>query len=126
MNTDHHKYTITLTFKAETWGPPVDFDLANQIEKELRNWDEGRYPFDVEMIHHGLDSVIQWAIYQVCKNKADKKYGCEMVQISPTSRASKAMLEASKEHKKIINNFASGRLHLNTDEPRVKIEEAGE
>lgn len=114
-------YTLTLTFKAQTWGGAVDPDLATQIGNVLRDWRDGRYSFDAEMIQRGLKNVVEQAIFQTCQKRADEKYGNEMVQVSPTCRTSRAHMEAEKEFKAIMDKFDSGRLWIE-HEPKVRIE----
>lgn len=117
-----HDYTLTLTFKANTWGVPVDPELAAEIQKELRNWNEGRYPFMVEMIQQGLSEVVKMAIYRLCDRRAFAQTGNEMVETGPGSFTSKAHIEGQEAYKAIVDKFDAGRLWLD-DEPEVKIEQ---
>lgn len=119
-------YTVTLTFKAHTWDKKVDPDLATQMSNVFRNWNEGRCPFDVEMVQNGIDRIIKQAMYQACQKRADEKYGNEMI---PTTNdkgevngsISRAYLEADKEYDKLLKDHKSGRLWLDFA-PTVRIE----
>lgn len=119
-------YTVTLTFKAHTWDKKVDPDLATQMGNVLRDWDEGRYPFDVEMVQEGINRVIKQAMYQACQKRADEKYGNEMLPTKDdkgevNGSISRAYMEAQKEYDELLKDHKSGRLWLDF-EPKVRIE----
>lgn len=117
----NYEYTLTLKFKANTWGAPVDPELAKEIERELRNWDEGRYPFMVEMLQRGLDEVIKMAIYRLCDRRAFEQTGNEMIETGPGSFTSKAHIEGQEAYKAIVDKFDAGWLWVD-EEPTVNIE----
>lgn len=119
-------YTVTLTFKAHTWDGKVDPDIATQMSNVFQNWNDGRYPFDVEMVQNGIEQIIKQAMYQSCQKRADEKYGNEMLPTKNdkgevNGEISRSYLEAQKEYDKLIKDHKSGRLWLDY-EPKVCIE----
>lgn len=114
-------YEVTLTFRAHTFGDPVDPDLATQIRNVMSNYSDGRHPFFVEMVQNGLKDVIEQAAYQCCQKRAYEKYGNEMVEVGPYFHTSRASLAARKEYDALMSKFDTGRLCLES-EPKVQIE----
>jgi len=115
-----HEYALTLTFKAHTWGEEIDPTLASELGGSFSDWEDGRYPLNVEMIQHSLRELLSDALYGTCVRWARKKYGLEMVQTSPTSRRSRAYIEAEKEHARIMKANTGPRLWIG-DEPTINI-----
>jgi hypothetical protein len=116
-----HEYTLTLTFKANTWKEKVDPDLATQMNNVFHNCREGRLPLDVEMIERAVSNIIKQAMHQACQKRAFEKYGNEMVETGENSHTSRAYLEAQKEYDSVISKHDSGRLWIDS-EPNVKLE----
>jgi hypothetical protein len=84
-----HSITITLNFDAMHL-PQVDFNIVEKALAESR-WDEGRYPFDEEMIHVGLAQVLERAIGDAVVLSVRKKHGDKTV-----NDRTKADLEAQE------------------------------
>ena len=78
MSDNYSQHSITITLNFDCVGlPMVDF---NDVEKALAEsrWDEGRYPFEEEMIHVGLAKVLERAIGEgvyktMCKTHDPRK-----------------------------------------------------
>lgn len=109
-------YTLTLKFKLQNWGELDDpAELAKMLQHVLRDWDEGRYPFDVEMIVAGLSRCLRRAAYNVVEKEAQEEFGHETV---PThggrGETARWYLETEKRFAKIKKPWTNS-------EPEVEI-----
>ena len=116
-----HDYELTLTFKVTQYGSPVDPDLAVAINRIFHDWEEGRHPFNVEMVNEGLRMSIKNALYQCCQKRAMEKYGREMVPVAAGHRRSRWSIEAEKEFDKLWKGGAHPDF---CNQPDIKIERA--
>jgi len=92
-----YEYEMTLKFKLTSWDKPLDTELGVALGRILRDWDEGRYPFDVEMIQRGLHQCLKQAAYQVVQKAMQEKHGNELIESADgRSRTAKWYLESQK------------------------------
>jgi hypothetical protein len=89
-----HEIKVTLQFNLGVSGPSSD--LREEMDYILGNWSDGRYPFCVEMIRHGLEDLVGGAVRRAVDAQAHKEFGDEMVTTGPNSQTSRAHLEAEK------------------------------
>lgn len=109
-----YEYEMTLKFKLTSWDKPLDTELGVALSRILRDWNDGRYPFDVEMIQRGLHQCLKQAAYQVVQKAMQEKHGNEMIESADgRSQTAKWYLESQKV--KIEAPYMSS-------EPEVKIE----
>jgi len=115
-----HDYELTLTFRVTQYGSPVDPDLAVSVNRILHDWEEGRYPFSVEMLHEGLRQCIKNALYQCCQKRAKEMPDAkEMVQIAQGHRRSRWHIEAEREFDEL---WKAGEYPGFCNPPNIKIE----
>ncbi len=114
-----HNYELTLTFKVTQYGSKVDPDLAVALNRIFHDWDEGRHPFNMEMVIAGLRQSIKNALYQCCQKRAQEKYGREMVQMGDGYQRSRWWIESDKEFDEL---WKAGAYPHFTDQPDIKIE----
>src|SRR5580698_3869796 len=71
--------------------------LEGAISAILSDWNDGRFPFDVEMINRGARNVVDGAVSEVVTQAMFREHGSVMLD-SPEGGGStaKAVLEASK------------------------------
>jgi len=94
------KNELVLRFPLHSWGPLEDGDItATMLQHVLREWNDGRYPFEAEMIANGLSTCLKRAQYEVEAQKAQEEFGHEMV-VSKDGRSETARwyIEALKRH----------------------------
>jgi hypothetical protein len=89
-----HEIKVTLQFNVGVNGPSSD--LRFDIDRILGAWSDGRYPFSVELIRHGIEEVVAAAVRSAVDAQARGEFGDEMVATSPDSKTSRAHLEAEK------------------------------
>jgi hypothetical protein len=117
-----HDYELTLTFKGTQYGGPVDPDLAVALNRIFHDWEEGRHPFEVEMVNEGLRMGIKNALYQCCQKRAKERDDAkEMVQIAEGYHRSRRSIEAEKEFDAL---WKAGVYPGFCDQPNIKIERA--
>lgn len=75
-----NSYYVTVTLPVWIADIPEGVTIE-QVEKLLTEsrWDEGRYPFDEELIQHGLRRVIHNAFREVLNSQLSEQYGNESV-----------------------------------------------
>lgn len=73
----------------------IDPRLAEKIAYVMTNWNDGRYPFETEMLVHGLESIIHNALRKLVEIDKLNEFGREMVQFENGSMA-KWWLESQK------------------------------
>jgi len=97
---DIKDYTLTLKFPLRNQGELDCAGLAASLRDVLRDWDEGRYPFDAEMISVGVGRCLKHAVYQLISQNAQDEFQHEMVpNASGNGYMSKWHLEAEKRSK---------------------------
>ena len=117
-----HNYELTLTFKVTQYGSPVDPDLAVALNRIFHAWDEGRHPFNVEMVTAGLRQSMKDALYQCCQKRAQERNDArKMVQMDEGYQRSRWSIEAEKEFNKL---WKAGTHPDFCDQPDIKIERA--
>ena len=116
-----HDYELTITFKVTQYGSLVDPDFAIALNRIFHAWDEGRHPFNVEMVTAGLRASIKNALYQCCQKRAQEKYGHEMVQAGEGCQRARWSIEAEKEFNELWKAEVFPRL---CNQPDIKIERA--
>lgn len=78
--TNDHKYELTLKFKLCTYDEELDAQaLGDMLDNVLRDYQDGRHPFEVEMIISGLDRCLKRARYECVCDQMQEKYGNELV-----------------------------------------------
>lgn len=87
---------VTLQFSLFAIGLDVPGELCAEIDHVLGDWSDGRHPFDVEMIHRGVEGVVEGAIRVAIETSARKTFGDEMVKVTPNSETSRALIESQK------------------------------
>ncbi len=113
---DIKDYTLTLKFKLQNWGELADSDeLARMLQYVLRDWNEGRYPFDTEMITAGLSRCLRRAAYNVVEKEAQEEFGHETV----TTHEGRG--EIAKWHLEAEKRFAETKKPWTNSEPEVEI-----
>lgn len=113
---DIKDYTLTLKFKLQNWGELDDSaELARMLQYALRDWNEGRYPFDAEMIVAGLSRCLSRAAYNVVEKEAQEEFGHETVTThGGHGETARWYLEARKR-------FAEAKKPWTDSEPEVEI-----
>jgi len=107
-------YDVTLKFKLSTFAESLDCpSLTRMLQNVFKWWDEGRYPFDVEMVQAGLGRCINRALQMLLEEQMQEKYGHEMVP-NGNRHTAKWCLEAEKAYHDLHKPW------LNT-EPTVEI-----
>jgi len=112
------KNELVLRFPLQSWGPLEDGEItATMLQHVLRDWRDGRYPFEAEMITSGLSRCLKRAQYEVEAQRAQEEFGNEMiVSEDGKSQTAKWHIEAGKRHE------ASRRYSpYIMSEPRVEI-----
>lgn len=104
---DHHIFSVQLTFRV-SGGPIPDVtneEIADVLAKSGRLWDEGRYPFEYEMMHQGVAAAVRGAISAIVRERMAEKYRGEMV-ISDDGATKTARYWI--EHEKIVKDLYVG------------------
>jgi hypothetical protein len=92
------EYDLILKFKLRSWEELDPAALAKMLRGVLRDWDEGRYPFEAEMISAGLDRCLRRAVYNTVEEEAREEFGNELVPNNAKGNTSRAYLEAEKRY----------------------------
>lgn len=96
-SSDIEDYTLTLKFRLRNQGKLDCAELAEALQNVMRDWDEGRYPFDAEMVSAGLERCLKHAVSSIVTRKAQAEFGHEMVRHAGGSGSTaKWYLEARK------------------------------
>ena len=74
----------------------VPENIAKMLQHHFRCWNDGRYPFDVELIHHGLISSLKHAKRDCLHEHFENVHGRVMVKTGPGSSSSAASLSAEE------------------------------
>jgi len=75
---------------------PSEEELSVSLSNELTHWDDGRYDFSSEMIQDGAERIFKNALIRFIQHQFFKKYGNEMVEVSPGFQTNKGYLESKK------------------------------
>ncbi len=92
-----HKINLQIEFDVEGENVP-DFNMADVAAKAhdaLHAYEDGRYPFYIEMLQLALDKAINGAIHDAALDALFAKYGNEAIEHENGS-TSKAYLEFEK------------------------------
>jgi len=90
------RVNITITLPAVIHDLPEGVTFEQVAQAMLRDrWDEGRYPFHVEMIQEGLEQEVHWAIRAVVYERLREIYGGEMVP-DCSSQTARWVIEGDK------------------------------
>lgn len=102
-------------------------DIAAGIMQD--NWNEGRYPFEVEMLHEGLRRMVQRAIYDSLSRHLNTKYGGEMLptydakgrENGCTNRAAMETSETMRDVKAYVRDgIRSAEVRSDETQPRAE------
>lgn len=106
--------TLTLNFNLHLVDD-LDCDrLAELLQYDMTNWQEGRHPFAVEMMQEGIRLCVNRAISNLLDEQMQAKYGHEMITShGGRGRTAKWHIESCKAYKK----FKKPWLH-----PEVRVE----
>lgn len=115
------EFPVSLSFPKD--GEPLDFDLmAKSLEDDT--WRDGREDFPVELIKHGLESLLKKAIFYCLDEKLAEKYGRNTMVTneegtSSYNKAYYAAQEALKEYDPFIRGgIAKAEVRIETEEER--------
>jgi len=93
------KAVIEISWEDEALTVSSDI-LHDYLNKIFRDWEDGRYPFCVEMVQRGLEDSIKFANEKAIIEEETKKHGKNcMIEVSPRSFTNKAIIEADKRYK---------------------------
>ncbi len=70
--------------------------MAGKANKILHDYEDGRYPFCVEMLQRALGEIITGAIRDAALDSLNQQYGGEKIQMGKGSTMSKAYYELEK------------------------------
>lgn len=108
-------HTLTLKFKLQSWGELDRDELAKMLQCVFQDWNDGRHPFDAEMITAGLARCLKRAVYHTIEKEAQDEFGHELVPRSDgMGDTSRWCLEADKR-------FAERKKPWINSEPEVEI-----
>lgn len=106
-----HEIKVTLQFNLGVDGPPSD--LRKEINEIFRSWSDGRYPFSVEMVRHGLEDVVASAVRSAVDAQAREEFGDEMVDTSLPEHLGRSQTRRSHlEAEKLLKDLA---VHCRSD-----------
>lgn len=93
------KNTLVLRFPLYSEGPLDGETLAMMLREIMRDWNDGRYSFNAEMMCHGLAGCLRRALYEVEVQKASDEFGHEVIESEDgRSRAARWSIEADKRY----------------------------
>lgn len=93
---DRQNKKLVIEIPLEKFGDEIP-DFGEMMTHILRDWRDGRYPFDVEMIKDGVYRCMKWAMYEMVCEEMQNKYGNEMVAREDGSGSTaRWVLEADK------------------------------
>jgi len=100
---------LTITFIIDGYmGSVPDEEFAAEFENSLRNWDEGRYGLNTEMIMRGVEGVAEHALHRMVMKRInnDPKNAGMVTSKDGLVRINKALLMAERE----CRDFAIGAI----------------
>lgn len=114
-------HTLTLTFKLQSYiADELDCDeLARMLYERLRDWRDGRHPFNAEMVSVGLGHCLNDAFYNLIEEECHKKFGNEMVP--STNSKGEVNGGTAKWHLEAQKRYAKARKPWLNEEPEVEI-----
>lgn len=93
------KNTLVLKFSLHSEGLLDCESLAPMLRDIIRDWEDGRYAFNAEMMCVGLSGCLKRALYEVEVQKASEEFGHEVVENADGSGdVSRWSLEADKRY----------------------------
>jgi hypothetical protein len=110
-----HDYEMTITFKLSTFDVPAHPELSKTLEQLFQDFEDGRYPFDVEMMQNGLYKCLKIATFAAMERDMQAKFGDETVETGPDTYEARWYREAKKANVDMMTPFF-------TDSPTVHIE----
>jgi hypothetical protein len=91
--------TLVLKFPLYSEGSLGCEALARMLKDVIRDWNDGRYSFNAEMLGNGLSRCLKRALYEVEAQKASEEFGPEVVESEGGSGyVSRWSLEADKRY----------------------------
>lgn len=111
------EHTLTLKFRLQSYiADELDCDeLARMLHEALRDYSDGRYPFNAEMVSVGLGRCLNDAFYNLIEKECQDEFGNEMVpHEGGNGHTAKWCLEADKR-------YAKRRKPWLNSEPEVEI-----
>jgi hypothetical protein len=112
---DIQRNTLVLKFPLDSWGPLDSEALAKMLREVMRDWNDGRLSFNVEMVSNGLSGCLKRALYEVIAQAAVDEFGTEIVENEDGSRnVSRWSIEADKRYAAMMQPWI-------TSEPEVEI-----
>jgi hypothetical protein len=110
-------HTLTLKFKLQSYiADELDCDeLARMLHEALRDYMDGRHPFNAEMVSVGLGNCLNGAFYNLIEKECQDEFGHETVpHEGGNGYTAKWCIEAEKR-------YAAARKPWLNDEPEVEI-----
>jgi len=110
-------HTLTLTFKLQSYiADELDCaELGRMLYERLRDWNDGRHPFNAEMVSVGLGRCLNDAFSNLVEKECQAEFGNEMVpHEGGNGETAKWCLEAGKR-------YAKARKPWLNNEPEVEI-----
>ena len=89
------KQAITITIELSSVDP-IRKDLIEVLENYLTLQEDGRNPIEAEVIAMMLEKAISGVSRVLINNDMHKLHGSEMMEISPSGRKAKWLLESEK------------------------------
>ena len=96
-------YTVTLSTKIhfdDTDGLSIA-DFERHLQYIIEDWSDGRYPFDVEQLRHGLKACVERAIYKAVEERECNRYAGEYY-VRGNSKTAKWVHTTRRAYKRII------------------------
>ncbi|MHC4188408.1 MAG: hypothetical protein ACYSUB_01860 [Planctomycetota bacterium] len=93
------KYTLALKFPLHSEEELDTAELAKMLQYVMREWNDGRHPFEAEMVESGLSRCLKQAVYEAISKEAQDEFGHETVTShSGRGHTSKWYIEAQKRY----------------------------
>jgi hypothetical protein len=96
-----HDYELALKFKISTFDETIDPQvLGDMLSNVFSEWNDGRRPFEVEMIQRGLAPCLKRAVYECICEDTQAQFGTEIVpDLNGHGHTSRWYLEAQMRMK---------------------------
>lgn len=101
--TAEQDHTITLSVKLHL-APIKDItlaDLERHLQYVLEDWNEGRYPFDVEQLRHGLHASVSRAISNAIAEREQRLHDGEYYTVR-NGKTAKWCYTARRAFKRVV------------------------
>ena len=104
---ERHDYELVLKYRLSTFDDTIDPQLlGDMLSKVFGDYQDGRRPFDVEMISVGLGDCLKRAIYECICAETQEEFGREVVEHADgNGNTGRWYLEAQKRAKTAVNPF---------------------